>query len=61
MDNVEVKIVDGKLHLIIDTTLPMRPPKEGKKMSMLATSKGFQTLLLPNGTQLKLSLNVGDY
>ena len=59
MDNVEVKIIDGKLHLIVDTSVPMRAPKEGKKMHILASSKGFQTLLLPSGDALKVSLNVG--
>ena len=59
MDNLEVKMEGNTLVLRVDTTAEPRPPKEGKKMHILASSKGFQTLMLPNGKTLKVSVNVG--
>ena len=59
MDNLEVKMEGNTLVLRVDTTVAPRPPKEGKKMHILASSKGFQTLMLPNGKTLKVSVNVG--
>jgi len=59
MENLEVKMDGDKLILVVDTSKEPRPPKEGKKMPILASSKGFQTLMLPNGKTLKVSVNVG--
>lgn len=60
MHNVEVKMVDGKLHLVVNVDQEPLPLKEGKKMRLLASSKGFQTLLLPTGKSVKVSLNIGE-
>jgi hypothetical protein len=60
MENVEVKMIEGKLHLIVDTDLEPRPPKPGKSMPILASSCGFTNLMVPNGKTLKVSLNVGE-
>jgi len=60
MHNLEVKMIDGKLHLIVDVDQEPLPLKEGKKMRLVASSKGFQTLMLPNGKSVKVSVNIGE-
>ena len=60
MHNLEVKMIEGKLHLIVDVDQEPLPLKEGKKMRLVASSKGFQTLMLPNGKSVKVSVNIGE-
>ena len=60
MHNLDVKVIDGKLHMIVDVEREALPLKEGKKMRLLASSRGFQTLMLPNGKSVKVSVNIGE-
>jgi hypothetical protein len=52
-DNVVGQVVDGKLVLVIDTTVSLGPSSSGKSM-MVSTTHGFARM--PGG--LSVSLNV---
>lgn len=60
--NVTTKVEGSTLHIMIDVSakaLAAASPSKGGKMNMVASTRGFTGVGLPDGKVLKLSLNAG--
>lgn len=57
-DNLEVQIIDGKIHLVIDPTQTVARKEEKERTELVASSRGWTGWTRLDGHMLKFSVNV---
>lgn len=57
MENVQLKLVEGKLHIIVDPSLDLGPSSTGKS-NIVAKTGGYGQKIEVAGKEMTVALNV---